>query len=56
MGGRLRPYLTTVIDYGLPGKGQAQPEAIHLTRGREGLEEPVANFGSDPWPGIANLE
>jgi hypothetical protein len=44
-----------VINHGLPRKSKAQAEPAGLARGHERLEDPVANFRSDPWPSIANL-
>ena len=34
---------------------KAHVEATRLARRHKGLEELVANLGSDPWPRIANL-
>jgi hypothetical protein len=45
-----------VIKHGLPRESKAQAEAARLARGREGLEEPLANFSIDSWSVIANLD
>jgi len=45
-----------VIENSLPGKGNAQADAICLAGGCERLEQPIPNFGSDARPDIANLD
>jgi hypothetical protein len=43
-----------VIDRSLPGKGQAEAEAVRFAGRGEGLEEAAPDFGCDSGAGVAN--
>ena len=51
---RLRPHFAAVVDHSLSGTGQSQSYTVWLACGREWLEQPVPDFGSDSRPGVLN--